>query len=336
MSHRPISASGEFSLIEALKKNLGNPSPRVDIGIGDDAAAVVMPKESRLLLCTDALVEGVHFDLAFATPEDLGHKALASALSDLAAMNAHPLHALISLAIDDRANGSFIKTFLEDFYRSAGTLARQFDLDIVGGDLAKSKHGIFIDVACVGASDAPVTRGGARPGDWLAVSGTPGASAAGLYALQNLPRAEVNAELARAHLRPMPRFDLLVALNSRPGLCTSLIDISDGVSSEAHHLAEASRVGFEIEAKRLPLHPQARLLAERQQQNAVKWCLSGGEDYELLATLDPKRVDELGGPPAGFTIIGRAQAFESGVILIDEHDLRRPLEPTGHNHFASS
>jgi len=156
------------------------------------------------------MVEGVHFDLAFASAFDLGHKALASCLSDIAAMNGMPLYAVISLALPP----SLGEEFLREFYQGATQLARVFGVDIVGGDLSSSKNGIFVDVACIGETSEPLTRRGARPGDILAVSGFPGSAAAGLYAFQNLAIESRPSDLCRSHLRPMPRFDLLPALST--------------------------------------------------------------------------------------------------------------------------
>lgn len=321
----------EAALIEIIKSHIRK-SKRVEIGIGDDAASLAPPSEKRLLFASDAMVEGVHFDLKFTTAGDLGHKSVAAALSDIAAMNGKPLYIVISLGLRDLDPRSFV----DDFYRAATELAHSFDCEIVGGDLVRSPGGLFVDVACIGESDHAISRAGARPGDWLAVSGQPGTSAAGLYALKTRPREKVEPELIRAHLQPQPRFDLLKALNSKPGLCTSLTDISDGLSTEIHHLAENSMVGFIIEEKRLPLHPKVLSLAQNENQDALTWCLSGGEDYELLATLDPQLVPDPLSPPKGFTIIGRAVSPDEGINFIDRHDQRRPLLNSGFNHFVSS
>lgn len=333
--HRKIPkthGSMESALIEVIKNHVGKGSDRVKIGIGDDAASLAPATRKRLLVSSDAMVEGVHFDLAYTSPSDLGHKAVAAALSDIAAMNGRPLYILISLALSARDPRSFV----EDFYRSASELARSLDCEIVGGDLTRSPNGLFIDVVCIGESDRPISRAGARPGDWLAVSGNPGTSAAGLYALKSRSREKVEPELARAHLRPQPRFDLLKTLNTNPRLCTSLTDISDGLSAEIHHLAESSQVGFTIEEKRLPFHPKVLQLAQSENQNVLNWCLSGGEDYELLATFDSSLVPDPNSAPEGFTVIGRAHSESEGINLIDRHDQRRPLPNSGFDHFASS
>lgn len=326
------SASGELARIQSIARHIRRPSPRIHIGIGDDAAACEPTHSKELLLCTDAMVEGVHFDLAFATLNDIGHKALACALSDIAAMNGRARYAMFSLAIPK----SLPLEALDAFYEAASQLAHKYDVDIVGGDLTASRGGIFVDAICVGETDRAISRAGARPGDWVAVSGHPGASAAGLAALKIRERSQIAPALVNAHLRPVPRFDLLPALNQIDGLCTSLIDVSDGISSELHHIAESSRVGFAIESRLLPLHADAVNLGRELNVNPLEWTLSGGEDYELLATLDPTKVKALGGAPAGFTIIGQATPADHGVCLLANDGQRHALKATGYDHFASS
>lgn len=316
----------EFSLIESIHQVLGSPSKRVLTGIGDDAA-ILEATERPLLFCSDVMAEGVHFDLKYTSPYDLGYKALASCLSDIAAMNGTPLYALLSLALPK----NLANDFLEQFYRGVKAIANWSQVDIVGGDLTSSRGGIFIDVSCVGEAAHPKRRSGARVGDWIAVSGHLGASAAGLFALQqSQPGYEM---LKKCHLNPLPRFDRLPALNTPIGLCTALIDISDGLSSELHHIAQSSGVGFEIEASRLPYHPEAITLAHSLDQELLPWALSGGEDYELLATLNSQIIRSPDQAPAGFTIIGRITSADHGHILIGTNGNRSSLTASGFNHF---
>jgi thiamine-monophosphate kinase len=315
----------EFNRIRAIQHELGLSSSRVKLGIGDDAAICEPPKEN-LLLCSDAMVEGIHFDFKYTSFEDLGFKALAACLSDIAAMNGEPLYAVISLALPR----SISKKNIQEFYQGAKAIALQTKTDIVGGDLTASKTGFFVDVALVGNAKSPSTRSGAKPGDFLAVSGLPGASRAGLFALQNFPLSSCSRSLLQAHLRPQPRFDLLPALRASQA-CTSLIDVSDGLSSEIHHLAESSQVGFLLEEALVPLHPDARKLSA----DAFEWALSGGEDYELLATFDQMKVEQEG-IPNGFKIIGRALEPNQGIQMQRIDGTRSPLVATGFDHFASS
>ncbi|MES2965471.1 MAG: thiamine-phosphate kinase, partial [Bdellovibrionota bacterium] len=296
------SSAGEFKLIERLAALLPRPSARVEVGIGDDAAVLKSPR-GRSLLCSDLMVEGVHFDLSFATAEDVGFKALAAALSDIAAMNGRPLAAVVSLALPK----SRASDFIDGFYRGAREIAALTACDVVGGDLSSSPDRIFVDVACFGETLQPILRSGAAPGDLVAVSGHPGSSAAGLHALKS--NVHVDDPLRSAHLRPKPRFDLLSAPDFAV-TCSSLIDVSDGLSSELAHLAKASRVGFEIEAAKIPLHAATIRLAG--ETRALAWALHGGEDYELLATFAPGAKI-----PPGFTVIGRVTS--DGLTLV-QHD----------------
>lgn len=308
----------EFDMIDRISALLPKPSKRVDLGIGDDAAILGKPR-ARPLLCSDMMVEGVHFDLSFATPEDVGHKALASALSDIAAMNGTPIAVLVSLAVPKAR----AEDFIEGFYRGAAALCAIANCDIVGGDLSACPDRIVIDVACYGESQQPLLRSGAKPGDLVAVSGHPGASAAGLHLLKT--KSNANEELKLAHLRPKPRFDLLDSPDFAL-VCTSLIDISDGLASELAHLAKRSGVGFEIHVATIPLHPDAVLATDRER--ALEWAFNGGEDYELLATFVPGST-----LPKGFTAIGRVT--NEGLTLVQPNGLRSKLVPKGYDHFSS-
>jgi len=316
---------GEFARIDMINARLGAPGPRVELGIGDDAAIVAPPK-GKMLFCSDAMVEGVHFDLRTTNAQDLGHKVLAACLSDIAAMNGRPLYAVLSLALPAKLDDAF----LEQFYEGAGGLARAVGADIVGGDLSSSPGGLFIDVALVGETTAPLTRAGAQPGDLVAVSGPLGASAAGLHVLRSgRPIAPGLAELVTKHRRPEPRFDRLPAL---AGLCTALIDISDGLSSELHHLARHSKVGFEIDESKLPVSAPTKAYAASVGLDPLAWVLNGGEDYELLATFRAAGATV----PAGWHVIGRATSTAGEVQLQRVNGRREELKPKGYRHFASS
>jgi thiamine-monophosphate kinase len=314
MSESPAS---EFKLIDRLASVLPKPSARIEVGIGDDAA-VLKPSRARPLLCSDLMVEGVHFDLSFATAEDVGYKSIASCLSDIAAMNGRAVAAVVSIALPKSQTPDFI----DGFYRGARAIAELTECDIVGGDLSVSPDRIFVDVACYGETDQPILRSGASPGDVVAVSGHPGASAAGLHALMS--NAVVDPTLRSAHLRPRPRFDL-VATTDFAISCTSLIDISDGLASELAHLAKSSGVGIEIEAAKVPLHPDAVKLGG--ETRALEWALHGGEDYELVATfLQGAKI------PKGFTVIGTVT--RENLTMVQPDGTRTVLEPRGYDHFA--
>lgn len=307
----------EFEKIRTIKTLLGPTSERVLLGIGDDAAIVQPPREN-LLLCTDAFVEGVHFDLAYASAADVGYKAVASTLSDIAAMNGVPLYLLLSIAMSPDTPDSFLKKL----YEGARSLAREFNIDIIGGDLTVSKRDLFIDVVAVGEAKTPAKRSGARPGDSVYVSGTPGLSAAGLQALRSRTRTSISETLSNAHLRPRPRFDLLPDLQPH-----AMIDLSDGLSSELHHIANASDIHIAIDSDRIPLHSEA--IAEvGSRDKALDLAFSGGEDYELLVTT----TQILG---EGWTWIGSVHEGFAGVSVKDLDGAIRPLVASGYNHFKS-
>ncbi|MCM2281051.1 MAG: thiamine-phosphate kinase [Bdellovibrionaceae bacterium] len=322
--------SDEFQWISRIRQAVASSNPHVHVGIGDDAAVCESPS-APLLLCSDAMVEGVHFRLDWSTPEDVGHKALASTLSDIAAMNGQPLYALVSLALRPGLDESF----LDPFYAGLLALAKRHHVQLVGGDLVRSRTETFVDVTVIGHATHPVTRAGARPGDLLLVSGPVGASRAGLFALEHGLR-EADSDLLRAHHRPEPRFDLLAGL-SAPGLLTAMIDISDGLASELHHLSRASQCGFEVIESRLPLHPGATALATQHAADAYDWAWSGGEDYQLLMTVDPsiwshelEQRPELG---VQLTEIGRATPAATGLTVHRRDGRATPLPDSGWNHF---
>jgi thiamine-monophosphate kinase len=308
----------EFDLIDIIKSTV-QPPRTATLGIGDDAAVT----KPTTLLCSDCMVEGVHFDLQLMPIQDVAYKAVAAALSDIAAMGGRPTAVVISLAIP-KEKGT--EAFIKKFYQGVAKLQEHVDFDVVGGDLSSSPGPIFIDVSATGEAAHPITRAKAKPGDVLAVSGHPGMSAAGLYSMQNWKTVkEISGVLMQAHTNPKPRFDLKID----PQTCHALIDISDGIASEAHHLAKASNLAVEIKAAKIPLHESAKALAQRTNQDALTWALYGGEDYELLGAFEPSEP-----LPDGFTAIGLFSEGKPAVTLVKLNGERELLAPGGFNHFA--
>ncbi len=321
----------EFSLIESLTKIVGSPSQRVLTGIGDDTA-VVSPLSAKTLLCSDAMVENIHFDLQLTSPEQLGHKALAACLSDIAAMRGTPRFALFSLALRPGLGDEFIS----GFYRGAQRLAGHYGVDIVGGDLTRAPNEVFIDVMLVGESQTPALRSTAQVGDLLAVTGTVGTSAAGLVACRK--RLQGYEPLVHAHLEPEPRFDIVTLLaQSADGLVKAMIDISDGLSSELHHLAHQSNVGVFIHASKIPLHPLTVQLAGSTER-ALPWAWSGGEDYQLLMALDPHHWSLVAHDPIAekLTIIGCVVEASNGLKVQNLDGQIHELPNQGWDHFATN
>ena len=315
---------GEFDLIDIINRTV-KPPTRALVGIGDDTAVVkATTPGAQELLCSDCMVEGIHFDLKLMPIQDVAYKAVAACLSDIAAMNGKPKSVVISLALPKE---KATEKFITQFYQGIAKLQQHIDFDIVGGDLSSSPGPIFIDVAATGETTHAILRSGAKPGDVLAVTGSPGASAAGLYSMQNWQTIkEINGTLMHAHITPKPRFDIQLT-----STCHALIDISDGLASEANHIAKASNVSIEIKESKIPLHERAKALAAKTNQSALAWALYGGEDYELLGAFDPNEP-----LPEGFTAIGLvSQATgKPAVTLVKATGESELLAPRGYDHFS--
>jgi len=329
------SAQGETRLIERihrLARQVLSPSENVSISFGDDAAALAPSPGHMLLISTDALVEGIHFDLDYFRPEDLGWKALAVNLSDIAAMGGRPLGFTTSLALPKETPPGFVTRL----YRGMLKLAEPSGTVLLGGDLCASPGTLFLDVTMLGEvkSEQVRTRENARPGDSLFVTGELGASAIGLELLRRFPgRARYYPRLAGRHLRPMPR-NRMGRWLAADGCASALIDLSDGLSTDLHHLCQASGVGAVIEADRIPLPGISPKVGSWVERPLLDYGLNGGEDYELLFTVPggrrhrvPGRLDGLGIHEIGCI------TDEPGACWLREQGSLRPLAPGGFDHF---
>lgn len=291
---------GEFGLIQRLHRRFGRTGPSVVRGIGEDAAVLEPVRKKSLLLTTDLLAEGVHFDLATSTFEDVGYKAAVANLSDIAAMGGTPQHLLVSVAFPP----SRAPQDIEHLYRGMMAACRPHKVDLIGGDTSVSRDGLFLSITLTGHVDSgrALTRDGARPGDLVFVTGTLGDALAG-YALlskrngkrrawgDRLPEP-VRRHLIARHLHPTARIregQLLV----RHRLATSAIDLSDGLSGDLLHLCERSKVGAELDPDALPLSAACRAYATASHTDPVRLALTGGEDYELLFTVPPQNRAKL-------------------------------------------
>ncbi len=325
----------EFEIIRSIQRHLGKPSKRVLLPIGDDAA-VCKPPQHNLIATIDTLVEGVHFDLSYMTARELGHKSLAVNLSDIAAMGGKPLYALVSLGLKQDLNDFFI----QEFYLGLKSLAKKHGVDVIGGNLVQSPMSLVVDIALLGEGKKYFTRSGAKSGDLIAVTGQLGSSAGGLNLLKRIGRMNLDSkdeELTRAHLMPEPKIEAACAL-LETGAVTSMIDVSDGLSKELHHLTTQSKVGALIHQDQIPIHP---LLAKAGELVAVpheRWVLFGGEDYELLMTLKPalakKAVASCKKTGVPLTIIGEVKSAKFGVKIQSGKTAAKPLLPLGWNHFV--
>ncbi|HYL80801.1 MAG TPA: thiamine-phosphate kinase [Candidatus Acidoferrum sp.] len=341
---------GEFGLIGLIRQRIQERTAGTIRGIGDDAAVLAPDPGTALLVTTDMLLEGIHFQSGWGLPRELGRKALAVNVSDIAAMGGRPLHALLGLAIPLGGIGlAELETLLLGFEEEAAA----HGVTLVGGDTCASASGLVLSVTLLGRAprEGPVLRSGAKPGDSLWVTGTLGGSAAGLLALERgfrpgqgwpagLARpdwlgqqeaAAIQAALA-AHLTPVPR---VAAGQALAGKATAMIDVSDGIASDAGHLCTESGVAVRLQASRIPVHPGTSVLARLFGQEALDLALRGGEDYELLfATgLDPVRCLAEAAPALPVTCIGEVIAGPPVLTLVHSQD-REEILTGGFDHFT--
>jgi thiamine-monophosphate kinase len=309
------------------------PSGRVRLSIGDDAAAFRNRIGALTLISTDALVEGIHFDLKYFSPEDLGWKALAANLSDIAAMGGEPLYFTTSIALPKRKTSNFV----QKLYRGMLRLANKTQITLIGGDTCASSEAVFLNVTIIGEVKPSeiIRRGGARPGDLVFVTGELGGSAIGLELLRKYPElARDSRRVTARHLRPVPRCHIGRFLAARK-YASAMIDISDGLSTDLHHLCEQSQVGALIDAARLPLTTVSQKVASMLSEPLLDYGMNGGEDYELLFTVSPKIKDKIPKMIQGISIQEIGQITEhAGFCRINLHGRVRRLFPSGFDHFA--
>jgi thiamine-monophosphate kinase len=299
----------------------------VVVGIGDDASVLRIPKDQQILITTDFSLEDVHFRREWHPPESVGHRCLARGLSDIAAMGGEPIAAFLSLAVPAKLPQKWVDGFLKGLL----TLAKRFNVKLAGGDTAESPGGVLADIVVIGAVGkvpTPVLRSGARPGDRIYVTGDLGGSAAALDELYSGRKAKQSPAQFRRHFFPEPRIAVGRAVREKQ-IATSMIDLSDGLSTDLGHICEDSKCGAEIREGSLPL---ARVRKPPRQVDR-KFALHGGEDYELLFTASPRtRV-----PPR----IAGVPIREIGVIT---RGTKRTLitargatafEPQGWEHFRT-
>jgi thiamine-monophosphate kinase len=320
---------GEFGLIGRIADRV-TPSAGIRIGIGDDAAAVETVPGTVSLFTTDMLLEGVHFDLTFCTPENLGWKSLAVNLSDIAAMGGKPRYCLLSLAVPQSIPVSFIDGFV------AGLLdcAEEFEVTLIGGDTCASRGGLVVSLTVMGEQlpERVVPRSGARPGDLILVTGTIGDSALGL---RQLMAGQREGSAIHRHLEPSPRVREGLKL-AEEKLPTAMIDISDGLLADLGHILKRSGVGARLELAHLPLSPEVAAHISRQDDNPFNLPLSGGEDYELLFTIPPDREGAVRNAlsPFGTSASMIGTITPSGLSVVDRNGKEYPVVTGGYNHFS--
>lgn len=336
-----ISTIGEFGLIDRLTKNLEKINSSTVAGVGDDGAVVRYP-DTDVIVSTDLLVEGVHFDLTYVPLKHLGYKAAVVNFSDIYAMNGTPRQITVGLAISSR----FTVEHIEQLYSGIRLACEIYGVDLVGGDTTASRSGLVISVTCIG--DAPqdkiVYRSGAKETDLICVSGDLGAAYMGLQLLERekrvsngdkdfIPKFEGKEYLIERQLKPEARRDIIKELAERNIVPTSMMDISDGLSSELLHICKASDTGCRVYEERLPIDYQTAVMAEEVNMNLVTAAMNGGEDYELLFTVPLHFNDEVSRIP-GVKVIGYITKPEAGCALVTRDDTEIPLKAQGFNHMS--
>lgn len=324
---------GEFSLIDRIRRRFPLPKRPLLIGIGDDSAVFRPKRDTDILLTTDLLIEYIHFDLRYISFRQLGYKALAVNISDIAAMGGIPRYLVVSLAIP---GGLDIKD-IDELYKGIGILAKRFGISLAGGDTSASKKGIFISITLLGDVEPgiAIARSGASVGDSIIVTGSLGDSSAGLDVLKKRENAGRGySYLRKKHLMPLPRVDegRFLATNK---LATSMIDISDGLLSDLSHILDESGVGAELFLDKIPISASLRRYAARVGASPLRFALSGGEDYELLFTASKASTQKVVSSPllneTGISVIGRITKDKgirwAGDYKIEEESLK------GYDHF---
>ncbi|WNH13758.1 thiamine-phosphate kinase [Thalassobellus suaedae] len=331
-----LSDLGEFGLIDHLTKNFKIKQKSTIKGVGDDAAVLEFNKK-KLVVTTDLLIEGVHFDLSYVPLKHLGYKAVVVNLSDVYAMNAIATQVTVSIAVSNR----FPLEALEDLYAGIETAANIYNIDIVGGDTTSSTTGLLISVTAIGEveDDNEVYRNGAKPNDLLVVTGDLGAAYMGLQILErekevykvnpnNQPDLEPYSYLMERQLKPEARKDIIKLLKDLEVKPTSMIDISDGLSSEIIHLCKQSNVGCDLYESKIPLDPQVISTCEEFNIDSTTVALNGGEDYELLFTISQADFPKIKANP-NFTVIGFIKEANDGIDLVTRAETKIPIKAQG-------
>lgn len=337
-SFTPLSDLGEFKLIKHLTNSFQLNNKSTVKGVGDDCA-VIKNKKNQILVSTDLLVEGVHFDLSYMPLKHLGYKAVMVNLSDVYAMNGNAEQITVSIAVSNR----FTLEALEELYAGIHLACSTYKVDLVGGDTTSSTKGLLISITAIGVANKEdvVYRDGAKKNDLLVVTGDLGAAYLGLQVLEREKQVfEVNPNaqheldaytyLIERQLKPEARKDIVKLLKKLDVKPTSMIDISDGLSSEILHLCKQSKVGCNLYENKIPLDQQVISTCEELNLNSTTIALSGGEDYELLFTVKQDDFDKIKGNP-NLTVIGHITDKSEGVNLITRANQKIELKAQGWN-----
>ncbi len=335
-----ISSLGEFGLIDHLTKNFEIQNASTILSIGDDAA-VIDHFGKQTVITSDMLVEGIHFDLMYTPLKHLGYKSVIVNLSDVYAMNATPTHLTLNIAFSNR----FSIEALDEFYEGVFAACEKYNVDLIGGDTSSSQKGFIISVTAIGeiTSEKIVKRSGAKQGDLICVSGDLGAAFLGLTLLERekkiyLEHPEIQPDLENEQyivgrlLKPEAKKDIIDFFDKEDILPTSMMDVSDGLSSEILHICKQSNVGCVLYEDKIPVNEQAKQYAYKLELDPTACALSGGEDYELVFTL-PQNDYEKVVLNEQISVIGYTTDLEEGVHIITKGGSTHQLTAQGWNAF---
>jgi thiamine-monophosphate kinase len=341
MSRTDVNQLGEFGLIEHLTKKFQMQQPSTLKGVGDDAA-VIDNGNFKTVISTDMLIEGIHFDLAYSPLEHLGYKAVVVNLSDIYAMNAIPKQITVSMALSNR----FSVEALETIYKGISRACSFYNVDLIGGDTTSSPKGLCLSITAIGQGEANklAYRNGAKVGDLLCISGDVGSAYLGLQILERekrifmehptvQPDLEGMNYLVGRQLKPEARRDIINLFSKANLVPTSMIDVSDGLASELFHICKQSGVGAILDENNVPLHPQTEEMALKFNLDPITCGLSGGEDYELLFTIDPNDLEKVKYMPDIF-ICGEIVERSEGVKLHTKGGNIHDIKAQGWQHFS--
>lgn len=337
-----ISSLGEFGLIERIKKEFSLNNPSSKLGIGDDAAVIESGNE-LILLSKDLFIEGIHFDLAYMPLQHLGYKVIAANVSDIAAMNGKPTQVVIGIALSNR----FSLEAVDTIYHGIKMACENYKVDLVGGDTTSSPYGLIISVSIVGTSakEKIAYRSGAKENDIICVTGDLGGAYMGLQILERekevfktnpsmQPDLEKYSYIVGRQLKPDARMDIIYELEEAGVVPTSMIDISDGLASELLHLSQSSGVGMKVFEDKIPIDNLTFETAMEFNLDPITCALNGGEDYELLFTIQQSDLEKLKKHP-DIHFIGHVHANVQQNVMISKMGSVVPLKAQGWDHFKS-
>ena len=337
-----INDLGEFGLIEKIREwALETKHEDSLLGIGDDAALIASTKGEDIVVSSDMLNEGIHFDLSYMPLMHLGYKSVSVNVSDLAAMNARPSHVFVNIGLSNR----FSYEAVEVLYRGIIAACKDYGVELAGGDTTSSASGLIISITAVGKvkPESKTLRSGAKKGDIICVTGDLGAAYLGLQVLERekavfkenpsmQPKLEEYQYLVQRQLKPRARMDIVHEFKELGVTPTSMMDVSDGLASELLHMSKASNVGMKIYEENLPIDGKAYETAVEFLIDSASCILNGGEDYELVFTIDQKDHSKLEKHP-DIHFIGYVQEAEKGNIMITKNENIKELKAQGFKHF---